>query len=274
MPTEYLQFAMVNYTSLARVFHSTHCSSSTDRTAPYCYGYTYPQLTATNYICDTTFNTEWETVLTSFNGDTAGHSWTPQYEDNSANPTTTPRIPDPATPTPTPHHHHVPVGAIAGGVIGGLLIIGAIICAVLFLCLRKRKQHNNGVNSHNNANNAMASEYNGPAQNIQVIDTKSQLQSPYSPQTQHVDNRGSFYPTSPQQQFAQQQYTSDPMLSPRTSIVPPYSPQSPPPAFPHREVSPPPVNMMTTNQVPVQIAESAIIPQVNKEGNRVYEAQG
>jgi hypothetical protein len=273
MSTEYFQLAMVRWTPFACTFHLTHCSSSTDEDAPYCYGYTYPQLTATNYICDTTFNTEWETVLTSFNGDNAGHSWTPLYESDSKSSSTsrapapissTSSQPVPVPPTPTPKPpHHVPAGAIAGGVVGGLLAIGAIVCAVLFMCLRKKKQNNAGMNANNNANNATASEYNGPVHTIQVVDTKAQMQAPYSPPTQYLNTQAPSYSTSPPQHFTQQQYSTDPMHSPRTSIVPPYSPQSPPPSFRPGDVSPIQAPMHTDG-----------IPQVNTEGNRVYEAQG
>jgi hypothetical protein len=237
-------------------------------------------LTATNYICDTIFNTLWETVLTSWNGDTAGHSWTPLYEDEfSTSPSSLPAsstsksAPVPPTHTTTPQHH-ASAGAIAGGVVGGIIGVGAVICVILFICLRKRKQTNPGPNAHHNTNSAVATEYNGPADNGQATETKSQLQPPFSSQTHYSNNQGSSYPPLTQQQFAQQQHTLDPLNSTRTSIVPPYSPQSPPSGSAQMEVRSTPVNFVAMNQEPVQMAESSIIPQVNQEGNRVYEAQG
>src|ERR1700753_585171 len=104
---------------------------STDQTAPYCYGYTYPQLTATMFLCDSTSATTWDTVLTSSNGDTAGHSFLPQYYTSlaaaSSSPfsrsistsssTTSPPAPiPPATSTPATSHNSV-AAPIAGVVV-------------------------------------------------------------------------------------------------------------------------------------------------------------
>jgi hypothetical protein len=103
------------------------------------------------------------------------------------------------------------VGAIVGGVVGGIAVIGAAVFGIVFLLLRRRKRDNN-------AQNAAQQQPMLPGQ-PQMMQPQYQ-QQPYAAPMQMGDNRQSYYHNPPPDQ-KMAMHTPSEIASP-TSPAPTY----------------------------------------------------
>jgi hypothetical protein len=130
---------------------------STNSALPYCYSYLIPSISAIGFNCESTFSSDFAILETTFAGEVDGRTWLPLYETASAAPSifngfstvqtssisigslSTPAPTTSTTPTPTPQKSSSSsnAGPIAGGVVGGLIVIGAAAVGITFL-LRRR----------------------------------------------------------------------------------------------------------------------------------------
>lgn len=129
--------------------------SSTDMDYPYCYSFTIPTIGATYYSCASTAYSKFVSFLTTFAGENDGRTWSKVYASGSSTaisvPGNTAPIPGSGstatpvsepTPSPSKTSKSAPIGAIVGGVVGGLAIIALAAGCLIFLCLRRRKPKN------------------------------------------------------------------------------------------------------------------------------------
>jgi hypothetical protein len=136
---------------------------SSNSASPYCYGYTWPDISATLWECDTVSAATKDTVLFTFIGESDSRHWTAEYntgastsslggiltgassldQSHSASPSAS------ASPV-AKSGKSTNVGAIVGGVVGGLAVIGATAFGVIFLLLRKRKQRTTAAGTTGN----------------------------------------------------------------------------------------------------------------------------
>jgi hypothetical protein len=233
-------------------------------------------ISASFYQCDSVQpSAGFDTLLTTFVGETADHAWSAMYytptgadasgsqvpfappSNTTPSVSTTPASPD--TPTPTSTAKPIPIGAVVGGAVGGIAIIGAVIAGVVFMVLRsKRKNQNN---------------------NQSPLYDPSQGQPPVAQPQQYVpppsDNRPVSY-------FSPQEPSKTPIIetnssvsSPYTTVTQPYFSQNSPVYQQQQPQQPPHPQVMGTPQNPVEIGGAThAVPMHNHEGNVVYEAQG
>ncbi|KAF2103763.1 hypothetical protein NA57DRAFT_69973 [Rhizodiscina lignyota] len=145
-----------------------------EATAPYCFGYTMPGLSATYYSCDSVTTDVLQPFLTTFQGETDGRTWTGLYDTSSGGSSNTVNFQTPtsrsvgstttssegetstsgsgnsssdasgSSPTPS-KKSSTPVGAIVGGVVGGLAVIGIAVGAIVWFCLRNKRKEKAGA---------------------------------------------------------------------------------------------------------------------------------
>lgn len=124
---------------------------STETSAPYCRTYIYPS-DVRDYRCASTPATRGSSVFWTYDGqDNPGFSTTVLYDvsmttvDSTTSPTeVTSTEPTTTTQSIEPTHKpesKTPVGAIIGGVVGGLAVVGVIILGAIFLLRRRRSQN-------------------------------------------------------------------------------------------------------------------------------------
>ncbi|KAI9836908.1 MAG: hypothetical protein M1838_004956 [Thelocarpon superellum] len=127
----------------------------TDADEPYCSSYKYPESDVLDYGCGALPSSGYQEVLLTYSGENSPSnsinvlsdlfSTTPTDSSRPTLPTRTSSSSQTNSPLPSPQTgSSVPVGAIAGGVVGGLLLIGGIIAVALFLCLRSRRAARRG----------------------------------------------------------------------------------------------------------------------------------
>jgi len=98
--------------------------------------------TGTSTLADTTSSSSEPSAPLSFGpGDETSTRTPSPNESASSSPTPTP-------PPPPAEKSSTPVGAIVGGVVGGVAVIGLVILGVIFL-LRRRNNNNNNNNNYN-----------------------------------------------------------------------------------------------------------------------------
>jgi hypothetical protein len=209
-------------------------------------------------------------ILTTFNGEDNTHSYSAVHYTpaDSASASASASASSTTTPNPKPKKHKSPIGAIVGGVVGGLAIMGIALFSVVFLCMRKRSAARNTPYEPEPTNMAPAPYASVPLQNAMA------------PQKQYPDNRTSYYP-SPQEQFNQQQYNQQSYeakvpietISPvSVAQAPPYYQSSVPPQ------SPPPMHASPVLQAPrqgaVEMGDGFAMPKQNNAGQQIHEAQG
>jgi hypothetical protein len=196
------------------------------------------------------------------------------------------------------------VGAIAGGVVGGIAILGATIFGIVFLCMRKRRARAAETDTAIAQNGAAANQYQQPpmAGQYQQPPVGGQYQQPPvgGQYMQQQDPRQSYY--QPPQDPSKQGYMTSvsPMTDHRGSVVSSMSPgMSPPPNYqtpqnmgavpmngqsPSNYGGPSPTSYQTpsppqhpaavelgTNQVLTPYNQA--IPTHDAQGRPVYEAQ-
>jgi hypothetical protein len=133
--------------------------SSTASTAPFCFGYTWADISATSWGCAASAISSKGPMSLNFVGATSTKTWSAYYYTPSASGASSndllsaasslksaSGVGQSASSSPSPssaHKSSTNVGAIVGGVVGGLAVLGAIAFGVVFLCLRKRKSKKN-----------------------------------------------------------------------------------------------------------------------------------
>jgi hypothetical protein len=144
-----------------------------------------------------------------------------------------------SSPAPIPTHSQspspkskTPIGAIVGGVVGGLAVLGGIAAGIVFICMRKGRNTGNAINAGDAAQAAPSMQYPPPQPNHMV------------------DNRYSVPPEYPHHQQQETFYSKTPydVVSP-VSPVPQYSP-------PPHQPTPQPVQNMQAMSVPYQVHPS------------------
>ncbi len=214
--------------------------SSTDVTEPYCYSFTIPTIGGTYYSCASTAYSKFVTFETTYAGENDGRTWSKAYASGSSTlpispivgsgsstlqispivgsgSTTTPISP----PVTTASSKSTPIGAIAGGVIGGIVFIGIAITALLFLLLRPRKPNEVAVV----ATAAGPAPGQGPAPNMtEQQATQSTYGAPASFQLQQDPSAAGYYAGKQDYltKFSGPQ-VSQQEIKPPTSPTPPYS---------------------------------------------------
>jgi len=184
----------------------------TGSASPSCYGYTWPDISATYWKCDTTSSSTKDSVVLTFNGETDDRTWLPLYYTPSGAASTNPLIgaktsltttSSTTTPTPTTSaassSSKTNVGAIVGGTIGGLALVGFGVLGIIFFCLRSRRNKRAAANPADPAVTAQttphgqyvapAGYYGGEAK-ATGYSPGQQYNHPMSP-TQHYDGRNS-----------------------------------------------------------------------------------
>jgi hypothetical protein len=235
-------------------------------------------VSASFYQCDSVQpSAGFDTILTTFVGETADHDWSAMYytptaagvsgsqapfavPSNAAPSNTVSEITATSllsqTPTTTSTSKLTPIGAIVGGAVGGIAIIGAVIAGIVFMVLRNRKR---------TQINDQSPSYN-----------PSQGQLPVMHQQQYVppppDNR-------PMSYFPTQELSKTPIIetnsSPYTTNTQPFFNQNSPDYQQQQAQQPPNQHLMGTPQNPVEIGGTTHpVPMHNHEGHAVYEAQG
>jgi len=165
---------------------------STDAEYPYCYSFMVPGVSIGWYSCDSTFFSEFVEFDTTYIGENDGRSWTKVYN------TLTSSDGLDLTVTETSNAFHTgdiattaggsastvtvtaskstPVAAIAGGVVGGVLAISAVVAGSLWFCLRRRKQNNQTAT---NEGSAAAATIPGQGPAPDMAQQKPQIESVY-----------------------------------------------------------------------------------------------
>ncbi|KAI9670482.1 MAG: hypothetical protein M1817_004349 [Caeruleum heppii] len=143
------------------------CSSDTltlkctDESYPYCEYFTFYGLDAVDFECASTSASSWRTIETTFSGQgqetfvlpsvTLTRTQTRTVTDTSTKTPTTSRTSLPTDSAPAsndlppipaffPRDNSPPIGAIIGGVLGGLVIIGIVAVVILLIYLRNRRK--------------------------------------------------------------------------------------------------------------------------------------
>jgi len=222
----------------------------TNSASPFCYASTWPDISATIWGCAPSSVSARATVSFTFLGETDGRSWsayryTPTSSGVDSSSTTnglltaqSSRISSISTVTTTNSALPVQtggggggggsktnVGAIVGGVVGGLAVIGAFAIGIIFLLMRKRKNKD-----HTTEGGVAGAPGNAPSVGPSPGMSQAAPASAgyYGYENNNVPNNGA------QGQYAQGQYaqphkngTYDPRMSAfseaGTSPVPPYS---------------------------------------------------
>jgi hypothetical protein len=213
------------------------------------------------FSCDSIIGSTFTPFPSTYVGEVAAHAWTPVYDSSStglpkissvtsisggggfgalqSSSSTTASGKSTATTggqgqggnTAAPSSK-TNVGAIAGGVVGGIAILGATIFGIVFLCMRKRRARAAENDAATAQNAAAANQYQQPpmAGQYQQPPVGGQYQQPPmgGQYMQQQDPRQSYY-QSPQDPSKQGYMTAvSPMSDPRGSIV---SGMSPPPNY-------------------------------------------
>ncbi|KAH7398448.1 hypothetical protein BKA66DRAFT_203812 [Pyrenochaeta sp. MPI-SDFR-AT-0127] len=112
------------------------------------------------------------------------------------------------TPTPAPSKSSPPVGAIVGGVVGGIAVLGAIVVAALFLFRRKRKSPPQPTNNqYHQQPQPVAQIYNPPMSPMSPQQFYNPAQQTYPEKTAAITNTqvsqyyGDSGPSSPAPQY-------------------------------------------------------------------------
>lgn len=245
---------------------------STDATAPYCYGYSFTEWGASIYQCNNIQGSTLDIIETTFVGEVDGRTWSAlTIQPTGTSPLTT----GPSTPTsptsttsltPTLTHspspkQSTPVGAIVGGVIGGLAVIGAVISGLVYMCLRNRRKNRTNDQPPQIMQQAEQSHYPQHPQHPQ-LSMGSAINAPYAPSHGPPD-------ISPIQKQSQLGYAED--LSPPLSPAPRYSQHgslSPGPSV--KQPTDSPVDRPSELDAPTSTGH--VLPPVNRDGYTVYEA--
>ncbi|KAL1798700.1 hypothetical protein ACET3X_002737 [Alternaria dauci] len=158
----------------------------------------------TNYWCDAKSETGGLILMVTPDDDSSTSPNTDPSSDTlsvSISTTSEPSdTPLPLTPVPD-NKKSTPVGAIAGGVVGGVALLAAIVLGVFFLLRRKRNQQNN-TTSNNNMSQPPAAPQAPPA-GVQYYHEQKpvpqpQVQQMPSPPVQHQQPYGHYDPNAQQ----------------------------------------------------------------------------
>jgi hypothetical protein len=123
---------------------------STSSSFTNCYGYTWPDISATFWGCDTTTASTKDAVLFSFSGEADSRSWSAAYYTGgtSSNPLTSPSgtlSPSPSSTTtvspPTQAAKSTNEAPIIGGAVAGVAIVGITALGIAFVFFRRRRQY-------------------------------------------------------------------------------------------------------------------------------------
>jgi hypothetical protein len=248
---------------------------SSNSASPYCYGYTWPDISATLWECDALSAYTKDTVLLTFNGETDDRHWTAEYNTgastsslggiltgaNSLHSSAPGSHQTPAPSAPTKAAKSTSVGAIVGGVVGGLAVIGATAFGVIFLLLRKRKQRHDAAGiaaaaAAGNSNNAAAAGPYNPnvgtgasgAAGYYDHDNKPQMTPMTAQMAPQQQQQPKYEQYSPYQDNSNNRVSTFSEAS-HPSTVPPYQPPYQPPpmeldgasALPHHGVGGQPI---------------------------------
>jgi pyruvate/2-oxoglutarate dehydrogenase complex dihydrolipoamide acyltransferase (E2) component len=129
-------------------------SHSTASASPYCFGYTWADISATIWGCAASSISTKAPVSLNFVGATLTKTWSAYYYTPSAAGSSNQLVSAASSlrsasgagqsasssPSPTPiSKSSTNIGPIIGGVVGGLAVLGAIAFGIVFLLMRKRK---------------------------------------------------------------------------------------------------------------------------------------
>jgi hypothetical protein len=226
------------------------------------------------YSCAPTYLNTFASFLTTYNGEKDGRSWLPLYDSASAGGVfSTPVFLESTTygtgdgfgtaltgsagsastvtaggssasgvGVPTTKKKSAPVGAIAGGVIGGLAVIALAAVGTIVLCARQRRNKNNLPPNNQGMQSGTASAPNpqfaaGSNHPMQQQHGQQMLQQPYYPQQNGYppaqDPRYSYYSTAkdPLKGPIDTVSSIPPSPAPQYSATAPQMPTSPPQAL-------------------------------------------
>jgi hypothetical protein len=127
-------------------------SFSTSSSFTNCYGYTWPDISATFWGCDTTTASTKDIVLFSFSGETDNRDWSTAYYTggtssnalttpsgtSSSSPSSTTTVSPPATSTQPAKS--TKEGPIIGGAVAGVAIVGVTALGIAYIFFRRRRQ--------------------------------------------------------------------------------------------------------------------------------------
>jgi hypothetical protein len=213
-------------------------------------------------------------VTLTYNGETDGHTWqaafyTPSASSSllvisSSKASTTTSSSASTSTSPAPVKSSTNVGAIVGGVVGALAVIGATAFGVIFLLMRKRKNKNNpdapttatdgaapttGQPPYNAPDGGAAAGYYGQPDNKPGM----QQASPYS------QSPANLYGAAAQPKYDANAPYNDNRVSTLSEAthapVPPYHPSA----------------HIMYNQAPLEMDGSSAV-QHNAQGQPIYEA--
>lgn len=145
-----------SYWRNSKLMHSVSHSTGTE--APYCRTYLYPS-SLTDYRCASTPVSQPQVIEFTYEGETnpdfVTSVWLDETITTSSESTTTtsssPIIPTSTSPVPQPTHHsksNTNIGAIVGGVVGGVALIALIALGALFLRRHKKNSEPTPPVSH------------------------------------------------------------------------------------------------------------------------------
>jgi len=172
---------------------------------PYCYSFTIPVIGVTYYSCASTAYSKFMTFQTTYSGEADGRTWSKVYASGSStgyslpatgslfgsDSTTTPVSP---TITESSKKKSTPLGAIVGGVVGGLAIIGLAGAGLALLLLRRRKPNNVAPAANLGTAAVGQAPPQGPAPNMTVQQaTQSMYGAPAVYQPQQNGSAAEYY---------------------------------------------------------------------------------
>ncbi|KAI9794131.1 MAG: hypothetical protein M1833_000443 [Piccolia ochrophora] len=210
----------------------------TNAASPYCNGVSWASPNVVDYYCDTVSVTGFQRAFTTYHGEDDDRSLSFLSFTLSSTPTrsatskiapiestrTTTSVP--TTSSAAPSGKSTPVGAIVGGVVGGLAVLALIAAGVVFLLFRNKKRRNNngagvhGTPHYDNSQPPMGAQQHYPP--------PEQQQYQYNPQHQSmVSSYG-----SPVQDDKQPSFVSPPGSPPPQQPTPASELHAPMPTYP------------------------------------------
>ncbi|KAI9824934.1 MAG: hypothetical protein M1832_001539 [Thelocarpon impressellum] len=296
----------------------------TNSARPYCQYFRYNDPYVLDYGCGSVTQSTWQTVSTTYIGQTQSanslyfasevlsdesltRTFAPTYKptkeatDTESTGTGT-RTGIRATTTPTfteTGKKSVPVGAIAGGVVGGLFLIAAVVAGGILLCLRRRRQNRPSASgvpiTATGAPLQPGTQYppgqgpggyqpvqNGPPMQQQVPQPQQPAPQGASFFAPTVDNKG--VPQAQAYESNNTAYYGAGGQPPQPQFERPFSaeidgsasPGSPLPMYNQGGyVPPPPQQPVQQDRAPEhQLHSTSSVPMLNRDNQAVYEAPG
>ncbi|GKT49958.1 uncharacterized protein ColSpa_10139 [Colletotrichum spaethianum] len=196
----------------------------TNTVRPYCNTISFAD-NIFDYWCNTVDNSTPQAASTTYAGQSArnfsplaltgGTTSTTSIRSVGSTSTTTtttdPVTPDPDPPSPVPEKSSTPIGAIVGGVVGGLALIALVALGIWFL-IRKKKQTPKGQNpamSQPQMNYAQPPQQGSPPPNVATTNTYSYYDPKFAGQNGYPQSFGGTPPPPPQGEHQQPYYAGN-----------------------------------------------------------------